>query len=140
VRVRLSAASRLRHQQAAEKSLPGRRFRNTIHLENGSFRGVSMRGKDETLGSLFSYVDLAERIRSRFMPTMAADKAPKTVGSAGLVVFDRRHAASQASRRQKLIGKSPAAALRSPEASQMGNAGWLDRRPGRQHSHRRRPG
>jgi hypothetical protein len=32
-----------------------------------------MRGKDETLGSLFSYVDLAERIRSRFMPTMAAD-------------------------------------------------------------------
>ena len=50
MRVRLSAASRLRHQQAAEKLLPGRRFRNTIHLENGSFRGVSMRGKDETLG------------------------------------------------------------------------------------------
>ena len=88
MRVRLSAASRLRHQQAAEKPLPGRRFRNTIHLENGSFRGVSMRGKDETLGSLFSYVDLAERIRSRFMPTMAADNLPdsKALGSGGRAV------------------------------------------------------
>jgi hypothetical protein len=50
-------------------------------------------------------------------------EAPKPVGSDGLAVLCGRHTASHAARRQKLLGKSLSAAVRSPEASRQGNLG-----------------
>jgi hypothetical protein len=48
-------------------------------------------------------------------------EAPKTVREASLIVLCGRHTASHAAGIHTLLGKSPFAAVCSPEASHMGN-------------------